>query len=177
MSTKGLVELAQVLDAGAAGGGEIAIFGGIDALAVFEAADQFGNQEIEIHVALTVGVADHIDRHAHHVGGKIAAVVEIETAQKILVGLAVAGVLGDDHAGNGFEYFGWAQQRAVGELLGGHRAFGGRIGDAGQVMGAAADGDFLQGGEAGGVQVAGKCQHHGGSKQRCFAGVVLGETG
>jgi hypothetical protein len=38
---KAVVELAQVVDAGAAGGREIAIFGGINPLTVFDAADQF----------------------------------------------------------------------------------------------------------------------------------------
>jgi hypothetical protein len=36
-----------------------------------------------------VGVAGHVDRHAHHVGGEVAAVVEVEAAQEVLVGLAV----------------------------------------------------------------------------------------
>ncbi|MPN56411.1 hypothetical protein SDC9_204099 [bioreactor metagenome] len=93
-----------------------------------------------------MGVAGHVDRHAQDVGGEVAAVVEIETAQEILVGFAVAGVLGDDHAGHGFQRFGRTQQRPVGQLPGGDRALGGRVGDTGQVALAAADGHFLQGG-------------------------------
>ena len=122
-----------------------------------------------------MGVADHIDRHAHQLRREVAAVVEIEAAQKILVGLAVAGVLGDDHAGHRFEDFSRAQQGAAGQLFGGDGAFASRIGDAVQVMGTAADGDFLQGGEAGGVGVAETGQGQGDNcwvKQGEFHGRV-----
>jgi len=162
---EGFVQTAQVIDAGAAGGREIAILGGIDALAVFQAADQLGNQEIEIHVALAVGVRHHVGRHAHDLGGEVAAVVEIETAQEILVGLAVARVLGDDHAGHGFHDLGRAQQRPVGQLFGGDGAFAGRVGDAGQVLAAAADGDFLQGRHAGRVGLA-ECGQGSGEQRK-----------
>ncbi len=81
-----------------------------------------------------------------HLGGEVAAVVEVEAAQEVLVGLSVARVLGDDQAGHRLQSLGRAQQRAVGQLLGGDRAFGSRIGNADQVVLAAADGHFLQGG-------------------------------
>ncbi len=119
------VELAQVINPGAAGGDEIAIISGIDAFAIFQVADQLGHQKIEVHITLTVRVTDHIDRHTHHRSGEVAAVVKIETAQEILVGLAVAGVLGDDHAGNGFQHFSRAQQGSISQLLGGDGAFAG----------------------------------------------------
>ena len=45
----------------------------------------------------------HVDGHAVDGDGEIGAVVEIEAAQKILVGFALAGMLGDDQAGHGFQ--------------------------------------------------------------------------
>ena len=40
----------------------------------------------------------HVDGHAVDLDGEIGAVVEIEAAQKILVGFAFAGMLGDDQS-------------------------------------------------------------------------------
>ena len=47
----------------------------------------------------------HVDRHAVDRDGKIGAVIEIESAQEILIGLPVSAVLGDDQAGHHFECF------------------------------------------------------------------------
>jgi hypothetical protein len=101
-------------------------------------------------------VADHVDRHAHDVGGEIAAVVEVEAAQEILIGLAVAGVLGDDHAGDRFQRLGRAQQGTVGELLVGDLPFGRRVGNACHILPAGTDSDFRQGRQAGGVDEPGQ---------------------
>ena len=86
--------------------GEVAFVGEIRAFADVDGADQFGNQEIEIGVALAVAVRAHVDGHAVDRDRQIGAVIEIHAAQKILVGLAVAGVLGDDQAGDDFKGFG-----------------------------------------------------------------------
>ena len=45
-----------------------------------------------------MGIGGHVRRNAIHTGGEIRAMVQVITAQKILIGLAVAGVLGDHHA-------------------------------------------------------------------------------
>ena len=45
----------------------------------------------------------HVDGHAVDLDGQIGAVVEIEAAQKILVGFALAGMLGDDQPGHGLQ--------------------------------------------------------------------------
>jgi hypothetical protein len=44
-------------------------------------------------------VRRQVERHAVQIGGEIRAVIQIEAAQKILVGLSAARVLGDDDAG------------------------------------------------------------------------------
>jgi hypothetical protein len=47
-----------------------------------------------------MGMADHIDRNPIQADGEIGAVIEIEAAQEILVGLTAARMLGDDDTGN-----------------------------------------------------------------------------
>ena len=69
------------------------------------AVDELGDQEVDVGVALAVGVRRHVDRHAVHVGREVGAVVEVEAAQEVLVGLAVAAVLRDDQPGHDLEHF------------------------------------------------------------------------
>ena len=151
---EGVLQAAPVVDARRAGGGKVAVLGGINPLAVGDALHQLGHQEVEVHVALAVGVAGHVHRHAHHMGGEVAAVVEVEAAQEVLVGLSVPRVLGDDQAGHGLQGLGRAQQGAVAQLGGGDGAFAGRIGNADQLVLAGSDGDLLEGRDAGGVGCA-----------------------
>ena len=47
-------------------------------------------------------VTHHIDGHAVDIIGKVAAVVQIKTPQKILIRLAVTAVLGHHHTRYGF---------------------------------------------------------------------------
>ena len=49
---------------------------------------------------------------------EIGTVIEVEAAQEVLVRLAGAGVLRDDHAGNEFQHLAGAQDRAVVDQLG-----------------------------------------------------------
>ena len=52
-----------------------------------------------------MAVRRHVDRHAVDACREVGAVVEVEAAQEVLVGLAVARVLRDDHAGRRFQEF------------------------------------------------------------------------
>ena len=52
-----------------------------------------------------MGMGAQVDRHVVNGDGKISAVVEIEAAQEILIGLAFPAVLRDRQAGGGFEEF------------------------------------------------------------------------
>ncbi len=157
---------AQVIDARRAGVGKIAVLGRVHALAIIDVGDQFRDQEIQVHIPLAVRVAGDVGRHADDGGGEIAAVVEVEAAQEILVGLAVARMLGDDHARYRLQQFGGAQQRPRRQLLRRHRAVGGGIGDADQAGPVAGDGYFRQGRHAGraGQFAAGQQ----GGQQRCL---------
>src|SRR5215208_409158 len=54
---------------------------------------------------MSAAVRGHVDRHAIDRDGQIGAMVEIEAAQKVLVGFSLAAVLRDDQAGDGFQEF------------------------------------------------------------------------
>ena len=54
--------------------------------------------------------------------------VEIEAAQEILVGLAIAAVLCGDEAGHDFEHFGRTRQRTILDLLAGDEPGGRGVG-------------------------------------------------
>jgi hypothetical protein len=51
-------------------------------------------------------------------------VIEIETAQKILVGFAIAGMLGDDHSRDELKHLAWSLRWPALEQLGADRALG-----------------------------------------------------
>ena len=125
---------AEIVDMRRPGRREIAFLGEIRPLAEADAVDQLGDQEIEIGVALAVGMGRHIDRHAADISGEIGAVVEVEAAQEILVRLAVAGVLGDDQAGHHFQRFAGAQDGHGEQALAGDHAFAAGRGDAFQIF-------------------------------------------
>ena len=105
------VQLIADVNSGRAGGSEIAILGEIGALVIIDVVDQFGDQEIEVRITLTMAVGGHIDRNAIDAAGKIGAMIQIVPAQEILVSLAVARMLRDDQAGYGFQSLARAQQR------------------------------------------------------------------
>src|SRR5690606_30931950 len=64
-----------------------------------------------------------VQRHVVEVDGVVGAVVEIEAAQEVLVGLAAARVLGGDEAGRRFEQLAGAKQRADLYVGAGNAAF------------------------------------------------------
>jgi len=107
-----LREAAVVLDVRAARGREVTDVGVVRSLAVVEALDELRDQEVEIHVALTVRMGREVHLHAHHASQEVGPVVEVEAAQEVLVRLPRAAVLGDDHAGHELEHVGWTQRRA-----------------------------------------------------------------
>ena len=79
--------------------GEIAFIGEVRSLAYIDRSDQFRNHEIKIGITLAVRVGAHVDRKVVDRDREIGAVIEIEAAQKILVGFALAAMLGDDKPG------------------------------------------------------------------------------
>ena len=97
-------------------GGKISDIGEIRPFAKIDPLYRFGNDEIEIEIALPVSVRRHVDRHAVHEPGKIRAVIEIEPAQKILVRLARTGMLRGDDAGYVFDQLAGSRNRQVFEI-------------------------------------------------------------
>ena len=75
-----------------------------------------------------------VKRHIVEENGDIGAVVEIEAAKEILVGLAAAGVLRDDEAGNRLQYFSRAKNRTILDFLCAHRSLGARFGNSDKII-------------------------------------------
>ncbi len=65
----------------------------------------------------------HGDRQAVDLGIEVGAMVEVETAQELLVGFALTTVLRDDQSGDELQQFSAAGDWALGELLSGHKPF------------------------------------------------------
>jgi hypothetical protein len=87
-----------------------------------------------------------VHRHAVDVGGEVGAVIEVEAAQEILVGLALAGVLGGHQPRHGFHDVAGTQQRTRAQLPRGDDALARAVRNALQVLAGALDDDFVQGG-------------------------------
>ena len=122
-----VLQLVEVMNVHATRSREIALRREIRTFVVIDACNQLRDHEIEIGIALPVGVRAHIDGHARDVGREIGPVVEIEAAQEILVRFAGAAVLRDDHARNVFQNLAGAQQRPIVDQLRCYDTCAGRI--------------------------------------------------
>ena len=71
-------------------------------------------------------VGGHVHRHAVHRRIEIGAVIQIETAQEVLIGLAAARMLGGDQPGHRFHYLPGSQNRTGAQFVTVHPAFRGR---------------------------------------------------
>ena len=118
-------ERVRVVDVGGARGGEVAVLGEVRALRELDAARELGDEEVEIGIAVAVAVRRHVHRHASDRRREVGAVIEVEAAQVVLVGLALAAVLADDDARDGFEDFAGPHDRPRVELPRGDRALAG----------------------------------------------------
>ena len=59
----------------------------------------------------------HVDGHAVDFDGEIGAVVKVEAAQEILIGLTLSGMLGDDQAGHDLQRLAGTHERHCVHLL------------------------------------------------------------
>lgn len=92
--------------------------GGFDgAFEIINVLNEFGDNKIEIGVALTVTVGAVVCGHAIDSDVKIGAVIKVEAPNEILVGLAAAGVLGRDETGDDFEELSTSQGGALTEFF------------------------------------------------------------
>ena len=79
-------------------------------------------------------VRRQVQRHTVEENGEIRAVVEIESAKKILVGLAAAGVLRDDETGKRLQNFSRTKDGTIFEFLCAHRDLAGGSGNSDEVI-------------------------------------------
>ena len=127
---------------GGAGKREIPDIGAIGSLAIVDPRDGFGDHRIEIEIALAMGMGSHVQRHIIERQREISAVIKVEAAQEILIGLAAAGVLGRDEPRHCLEQFANAQDGTNREVSAGDTPFGGLGGDADALLAAAKDHNF-----------------------------------
>ncbi len=99
-SDRAVLELVARRQVDRAGGGEVALVGEVRALGHLDLLDHLRNDEVGVGEALSVGVRDHVHRDAVDRNREVGAVVGVEAAQEILVGLAAARVLYDHQPGS-----------------------------------------------------------------------------
>ncbi len=94
----------------------------------------------------------HVHRNAIDAGGQIGAVIEVEAAQEILIGFAIARVLSDHESGHGFEQLAGTHHGTRLELRARNRALSRRLDATDQAATLCRDHDLVEiiGGQAGG---------------------------
>ena len=117
-----------ILNMHRASGGEIALVGEIRSLFPNDIGKQFRDQEVGVGVALAVAMGRHIERHAVERDCEVGAMIELEAAKLILIGLALAAMLRDHEAGNrGFQRLARPTKRHVVDLFAGSELFTGSL--------------------------------------------------
>src|SRR5262249_46455231 len=96
--------------------------------------NELWDEPIQVHIALSMGMSGEIDRDAIHKTGEIRTMIQIKTAQKILVGFAAATVLRHDYARHDLQNLSWAEQRPGFELLLTNPTFRRRLGNAREII-------------------------------------------
>src|SRR5262249_37590342 len=99
-----------------AGGGKIPDIRIVRPLPEGDIINELWNDPIQIHIALAVGMGGEIDGYAIDKTGEIRAMIEIEAAQKILIGFPGATVLRHNHARHDFQDFPRPEKRPGFEL-------------------------------------------------------------
>ncbi len=112
----------------------VADIGVIRTFLVIHPLHKLRDDGVHVRVSLAVRVRRQVERHIVDEDGEICAVVEIESAKKILVGFAAAGVLRDDDAGNRLQNFSRSKNRTILDFLCAHRSLGGGIGNSDEVI-------------------------------------------
>ncbi len=84
------------LEANVAGGIEVTLICVVRTFAEVDTLNRFRDNEVEVGVALAVGVAGHVDGHSVYAQCYVGTVVDIKAAQENLFGLTATGVLADE---------------------------------------------------------------------------------
>jgi hypothetical protein len=118
------------VDAGCPGRCEVALRGEVGPLVVLDALDELGDDEVEVGVALAVGVRPEAHRDAIKRREEVGSVVEVEAPEEVLVRLPGAAVLGDDEPGHELQHLARAQDGTILHELTGDGPGAGRVGAA-----------------------------------------------
>lgn len=129
-----LGQLAHVVDVARTGGGEVAQVREVRPLAVVDALDELRDQEVDVRVALAVGVRRPVDRDALEERQEVRPVIEVVPAQEELVRLARTRMLGDDEPGDRLEHLAWPQQRARGQPFSAHIPLAAGVGGSQELL-------------------------------------------
>nr|WP_255615653.1 hypothetical protein [Polymorphobacter sp. PAMC 29334] len=111
-------------------------------LGVVDRINEFRDDEIDVSEALSVRVRPHVDRHTVDELGEVGAVIEVEAAQEILVGLAAARMLRSDETWDDFEQFADPLNRTIFEVDLSDCPLGCRIGNPNKVCRAPGNDDL-----------------------------------
>ena len=123
---------------------EVAAIGAIGAFAIVLTLDDFGNEAIQIEIALAMAMRAEVHLHAVDIGGEVRSMIEVEAPQEVLVRLAATGMLRRDHARHGFQQFGDLEQRPHEEIGPAETAFARCAGNADLVLATAKDDDLVR---------------------------------
>ena len=124
--------------------GEVAQICPVRALAIVDAVDHLGDDAVDVQIALTMAMAAEVQRDIIQQSGEVRAVIQVEAAQEVLVGLAAAGMLGCNEAGHHFQQFGHPQQWPHGKVGATDGSLAGGSGNANEPFCPAEDQHFLQ---------------------------------
>lgn len=98
---------------------EVALVRIIGAFSNIERVDGLRHQPVEVSIPLAVRVGAHVDRHVVDPDRHVGAVVQVVSAQEVLVGFAFAAVLGHDKSGHCFQDFAGPRNRTPVKVLSG----------------------------------------------------------
>ena len=112
---------------------EISLLGVVRALLELHAADELGDEKVRVGVAMAVAVRRHVHRNTGNRGREVGPVIEIESAQVVLIGFSLSAVLADDQSRNGLEHLTGPHDRPIEDLLRRNRPFTRRAGDADEI--------------------------------------------
>jgi hypothetical protein len=123
---------------------EIAAVDPVRPLAVIDTLDGFGNKSVDVEIALAMAMGPQVQRHVVDVRREVGAMIEIEPAQEVLIGLTRTRVLGGDQPRNDLEQLGDPQQRTHGQIRPADRAFARGIGNPDQPLASGEHHHFFQ---------------------------------
>ena len=134
----------ESIEVSRAGGTEISGLGVVRSLLIVHPLDELGDDEVHVRIALAMAMRRHVERHAVEERREVGAVVQIEPAHEVLIGLTAARVLRDDQTRDRLQDLARAEQRTLPQLHRARHADGGRIGDPKQAVLPAHDDDLTQ---------------------------------